>query len=91
MGAGLCVLMCPCEHVCIFGSVCVHVTLAVPRGTSPHTGRLRPLSSPSSTHGGAVLEDWEGQRRLWTPKVLPGESFGCGRAQAGLTPRGAPR
>lgn len=84
MGAGSCLLMCPCEHVCIFGNVCVQVTLAVPRDQSPHRQAEAPLTS--LVHPQRVCaEDWEGQRRLWTPTVPPGESFGCGRA------RGAPR
>lgn len=56
-------------RVYVFGSVCVHVTPAVPRGTGPHTDSLRPLSPRLSTSKRAVLENWEGQRRFWTPKV----------------------
>lgn len=63
-------------RVYVFGSVCVHVTPAVPRGTGPHTDSLRPLSPRLSTSSRAVLENWEGQRRFWTPKVPPGESLG---------------
>ena len=61
----------------------------------PPTERPRPLSPPHSTPRGSLLEDWEGHRRLWTPKFPLKRALGCGRgpgrAQAYPASPGAPR
>lgn len=59
-------LMCLCMNMCVYLGGCSYVTLAVLRGDpSPTEAEALPsLLHPPIPGVGAVLGDWEGQRRL---------------------------